>query len=125
MPPILVFDIETVPDVAGVRRIHDVPEALSDVSVIAWYNQRRRAASGSDFTPHHLQKVVAIACALRDGPSLKVWSIGELGDGEPELIRRFFGGSAELLMLNLVERRKLNPKHLRELRERIAKEGPE
>jgi len=36
--------------------------------------------------------VVAIACALRDGPSLKVWSIGELGDGEPELIRRFFDG---------------------------------
>jgi predicted transcriptional regulator len=42
-----------------------------------------------------------------------------------QLIRRFFGGSPELLMLSLVERRKLNPKHLRELRARIAKEGPE
>jgi predicted transcriptional regulator len=42
-----------------------------------------------------------------------------------QLIRRFFGGSPELLMLSLVERRELNPKHLRELRERIAKEGPE
>jgi predicted transcriptional regulator len=41
------------------------------------------------------------------------------------LIRRFFGGSPELLMLNLVERRKLSPKQLRELRERIAKEGLE
>jgi BlaI family transcriptional regulator, penicillinase repressor len=37
-----------------------------------------------------------------------------------QLIRRFFGGSPELLMLNLVERRKLNPKQLRELRARIA-----
>ena len=42
-----------------------------------------------------------------------------------QLIRRFFGGSPEMLMLNLVERHKLNPKHLRELRERIAREGPE
>ena len=42
-----------------------------------------------------------------------------------QLIRRFFGGSPELLMLSLVEGRKLSPKHLRELRERIAKEGPE
>jgi predicted transcriptional regulator len=42
-----------------------------------------------------------------------------------QLIRRFFDGSPELLMLSLVERRKLNPKHLQELRERIAREGPE
>jgi predicted transcriptional regulator len=40
-----------------------------------------------------------------------------------QLIRRFFGGSPELLMLNLVERRKLSPKHLRQLPERIAREG--
>jgi predicted transcriptional regulator len=41
------------------------------------------------------------------------------------LIRRFFSGSPELLMLNLVERRKLSAKQLKELRERIAQAGGE
>jgi predicted transcriptional regulator len=38
------------------------------------------------------------------------------------LLHRFFNGSPELLMLNLVDGRKLNPKHLKQLRERIARE---
>ena len=92
MTPILVFDIETVPDVAGIRRIHDIPPAVTDAGVMQWFNQRRRAASGNDFAPHHLQKVVAIACALRVNNEFKVWSIGEPDDPEPELIRRFFDG---------------------------------
>jgi predicted transcriptional regulator len=36
------------------------------------------------------------------------------------LVHRFFNGSPELLMLNLVEGRKLSRKHLSKLRERIA-----
>jgi 3'-5' exonuclease len=35
---------------------------------------------------------VAIACALRRGDSLKVWSLGDLNSGEPELLERFFEG---------------------------------
>ena len=92
MTPILVFDIETIPDIAGIRRIHDLPAALSDGDVIDWFDQKRRAASGGDFAPHYLQQVVAIGCALRSASDLKVWSIGELDDAEPELIRRFFDG---------------------------------
>ena len=38
------------------------------------------------------------------------------------LLRRFFDGSPELLMLNLVNSRKLHRKHLQQLRERIAAE---
>jgi len=40
------------------------------------------------------------------------------------LLRRFFQGSPERLMLNLVERRKVGPEELKRLRERIAKEEP-
>jgi predicted PolB exonuclease-like 3'-5' exonuclease len=90
MTPILVFDIETIPDVAGIRRVHDVPAELGDADVMAWYSQMRRAASGSDFPPIALQKVVAIGCALRDGTKLKIASVGEPSDDEAELIRRFF-----------------------------------
>jgi len=92
MTPILVFDIETIPDVAGIRRISELPAELDDAGVMDWFAQRRRAATGSDFAPHYLQQVVAIACVLRTATDLKVWSIGELDDPEPELIRRFFDG---------------------------------
>ena len=43
MTPILVFDIETVPDVAGIRRINDVPANLPDAAVVEWFSQKRRA----------------------------------------------------------------------------------
>jgi BlaI family transcriptional regulator, penicillinase repressor len=38
------------------------------------------------------------------------------------LLRRFFDGSAESLMLNLVEREKISPAELARLRKRIAEE---
>jgi 3'-5' exonuclease len=90
--PILVFDLETISDIAGIRRVYDVPAAASDDEALAWFIHQRRAATGSDFAPLYLQQVVAIGCALREGTSLRVWSLGELTDPEPELLRRFFDG---------------------------------
>jgi len=90
MTAILAFDIETVPDVAGLRRTHDLPAGLSDDAVLAWFAQRRRAQTGGEFVPLHFQRVVAIACALRDGAGFRIGSVGTLDDPEPELIRRFF-----------------------------------
>lgn len=92
MTPILVFDIETVPDIEGLRRLHDIPSALPDTAVAEWAMQQRRSRTGSDFLQMHLQRVVAIACVLRDASGLRVWSLGEAADPEPELIRRFFDG---------------------------------
>ena len=82
MTPTLVFDIETVPDVAGLRRLYRLPATLSDADVVTWAGQQRRAASGSDFLPLYLQRVVAIACALREGNAFRVWSLGESADPE-------------------------------------------
>src|SRR5262245_3669952 len=94
MTPVLVFDIETVPDVAGLRRVHKdkVPATLSDDALCAWVTQQRRAHSGNDFLPCQFQRIVAIACALRDAVGFRIWSLGDAGDPEPELIRRFFDG---------------------------------
>ena len=92
MIPLLVFDIETVPDVTGIRRIHEIDDRVDDAGVLDWFLQRRRATTGSDFAPLHLQKVVAIACAMRDAAGIRVWSIGDAADPEAELIRRFFDG---------------------------------
>jgi len=94
MTPVLVFDIETIPDVAGLRRVHKhkVPATLSDDALCAWVTQQRRSQSGSDFLPLQFQQIVAIACALRDSGGFRIWSLGDPGDPESELIRRFFDG---------------------------------
>jgi predicted PolB exonuclease-like 3'-5' exonuclease len=92
MIPTLAFDIETVPDVAGLRLLHGLGASLSDSEVAEFAFSRRRAQSGSEFLPLHLHRVVAISCALRDGDSFRVWSLGSETEGEAELIRRFFDG---------------------------------
>ena len=82
MTPVLAFDIETVPDVAGIRRLHDLPADLPDREVAEIAFQRRRTQTGSDFLPPHLQRVVAISCALREGDGIRVLSLDgpEAGD---------------------------------------------
>jgi predicted PolB exonuclease-like 3'-5' exonuclease len=90
--PVLVFDIETVPDTDGIRRLQNLSDALSDDDVAELAFHQRRAQTGHDFLPHYLQRVVAISCVLRNGESWKVWSIGTPGDSEATLIQRFFDG---------------------------------
>lgn len=90
MTPTLVFDIETVPDLAGVRCVYTLPAELTDADVLEWMLQQRRAATGNEFVPPYLQRVIAIACALREDGGLRIASVGNSGDSESELIRRFF-----------------------------------
>ena len=92
MTPILAFDIETVPDVAGLRLLHGIDERVADRDVAEFVFRERRARTGGDFLPLHLQRVVAIACALRDEDSFRCWPLGDAGEGEAALIRRFFDG---------------------------------
>jgi 3'-5' exonuclease len=90
--PVLVFDIETVPDAEGLRKLHHLEPQLSAGDICDMAFQLRRQAVGHDFLPLHLQKVVAISCTLRDKNGFCVWSLGSATDSEAELIRRFFDG---------------------------------
>jgi len=92
MTPVLAFDIETVPDVSGLRRLSGLPADMSDAAVAELAFQRRRQVSGTDFLPLHLHRIVAISCALRERNSFTVWSLGDAGEPEAGLIRRFFDG---------------------------------
>lgn len=96
MTPVLVFDIETVPDIAGLRTLHELPAALPDVEVAEFAFQRQRAKNGSDFLPLHLQRIVVISCALRSDDGFRVWSLAEPKSGEGEIIQRFFDGVEKL-----------------------------
>jgi len=92
MKPVLVFDIETIPDVAGLRRLGDLPAALSDAEVAELAFQQRRAKTGNDFLPLHLQRIVSISCVLRTLEGFKVWSLAEPDLDEAAIIQRFFDG---------------------------------
>jgi predicted PolB exonuclease-like 3'-5' exonuclease len=89
MTPVLAFDIETIPDVAGIRRLHGLPADLADREVAEVAFQRRRTQTGSDFLPPPLHKVVVISCVLRSDEGVRVFSLeGE----EQDIIRRFYEG---------------------------------
>lgn len=95
MIPVLSFDIETIPDVAGLRLLHDLPATLADAEVAEFAFQKQRAKNGSDFLPLHLQRVIVISCAMRGDEGFKVWSLAEPKSGEGEIIQRFFDGIAK------------------------------
>lgn len=89
--PVLVFDIETVPDVEAGRKILGL-EGMSDEAVAQAMTAQRLQLKGNDFQPSHLHRVVAISIALRRGDEFRIMSLGERDTGEAELVRQFFGG---------------------------------
>nr|VFJ67532.1 MAG: hypothetical protein BECKFW1821C_GA0114237_101220 [Candidatus Kentron sp. FW] len=88
---ILVFDIETVPDVENGRRLFDLHE-LDDRQVAEVMYQQRRQESGTEFLRHDLHRIVAISAVFRSGSQFKVGSFGDEKSSEKELIQRFFDG---------------------------------
>ena len=90
MKPVLVFDIETIPDVAGLRRLNELPPELSDDEVAELAFQQRRAKGGSDFLPLHLQKVAVVGCVFRDDQGFRVKTLGQPDDPEAALLAGFF-----------------------------------
>ena len=98
-PAVLVFDIETIPDVAGLRALRDMGSTIDDDSVYAAEIAERKARGKSDFMPLHLQRVLVISCVFRNADGLRVHSIVDReADGQSQegrVVQSFF---------NLVER---------------------
>jgi len=90
---VFVFDIETVPDVDGARKLWGIDDP-DDANVgKMMFNKRLQETDGrSDFVRLHLQKIVAISAVFRVDDRLSVWSLGEVDSPEDDLIRRFFEG---------------------------------
>lgn len=87
---VVAFDIETVPDVEGGRRLYEL-DGIGDADVAKAMQQSK----GREFLPHHLHRVVAISVALRSPEGrFHVKSIGSSESDERELISRFFDGIA-------------------------------
>lgn len=89
---VLVFDIETIPDIEAGRRLYGL-DGLSDADVASiMFHKRRQETGEQEFLRLHLHRIVAISAVLRSGDALKVWSLGDPEAGEDELVSRFFDG---------------------------------
>ena len=88
---IFVFDIETIPDIDGCRRLYDL-HGLSDDDVAKAVFHKRRQQANTEFLRHHLHRVVAISAVLRTREHFKVWSLGDLDSSEQDLLERFYSG---------------------------------
>jgi hypothetical protein len=89
---VLAFDIETIPDVETGRKLYELSDLSDKDTGRAMFAIRREQTGESEFLKHHLHRVVAISAVLRHGDSVKVWSLGDEGSTEAEIIRRFFDG---------------------------------
>ncbi len=89
--PVLVFDIETIPDMAGWRRLHGGDPQASDAQLHAQWKAERGAHGQSDFMPLYLQRVLCISCVFRNAEGLRVHSfVDRDGASEAKVVQTFF-----------------------------------
>lgn len=87
----LVFNIQTIPDIDGARRLYDL-HGLSEDDVAKAIFHKRRQQANTETLRHHVHKIVAISAVLLNGDSFKVWSLGDSSSTESDLLQRFFDG---------------------------------
>ncbi len=94
MAPVLAFDIETIPDVAGLRVLRGADPAATDAEVYAAEIADRGSRNKSDFMPPHLQRVLVVSCVFRGAQGLHVRSFVDDESGgrshEREVIQALF-----------------------------------
>jgi len=89
--PVLVFDIESIPDVAGLRLLRDAPAESSDQQVYEAWVEERKVKGQSDFAPLHLQRVLVISCVFRNADGLRIHSFVDRDDAsEGRVIQNFY-----------------------------------
>ncbi len=90
----LVFDIETIPDVEGGQAIFNL-QGLDDKSTAKAMMHIHQQKTGSDFLPLHLHKIIAISTVYRGmgddmGRQVSVTSLGDENCSEADLLNAFF-----------------------------------
>ena len=89
---VLVFDIETVPDIEAGRQLFNLRDLSDEDVALAMRALRTQKTGKTDFLSHFQHQIVAISAVLLSNDNLKVWSLGNPASGEKELLERFFDG---------------------------------
>ena len=89
--PVLVFDIESIPDVKGLRALRGAPDGSTDEQVHeAWLSERKDKGQ-SDFMPLHLQRILVISVVFRNAEGLRIHSfVDRDGASEGKVVQTFF-----------------------------------
>jgi predicted PolB exonuclease-like 3'-5' exonuclease len=89
--PVLVFDIESIPDIAGLRALRGTPAEATDEQVYAAWLAERKDKGQSDFMPLHLQRVLCISVVFRNSEGLRIHSFVDRDDqSEGKVVQTFF-----------------------------------
>ena len=89
--PVLVFDIESIPDVAGLRLLQGDSQETSDAQVYEAWKTERKDKGQSDFMPLHLQRVLVISCVFRNADGIRIHSFVDRDTfSEGKIIQTFF-----------------------------------
>ena len=89
--PVLVFDIESIPDIEGLRGLGAASAQDSDAQVHAAWVDQRKAEGKSDFLPLYLQRVLVISAVFRNADGLRIHSfVDKDGRSEGRVIQTFF-----------------------------------
>lgn len=90
MTPILVFDIETIPDIVGIKKIQNLSSSMSDKDVADYAFSEQYKKTGNYFLPHFLHRIIVISCVFRDEKKFEVHSLGLKTDSEENIIYLFY-----------------------------------
>ena len=94
--PILVFDIETVADIDGARRIYPQLAALNDEDTLSALTAIRMQEAGHDFMRLPLQRIACIsALYIKDG-KLSLFSLTADKFSEKDILAKFFRAFSDL-----------------------------
>ena len=87
--PILVFDIETIPDVETGRRLYPTLKGLDDADALSALTALRQAEAGTDFMRLPLHKVACLSFLWFDGASFRLKSLSLETMSEDQILATF------------------------------------
>lgn len=87
--PILVFDIETIPDVDTGRRLYPTLKDLYDADALSALTALRQAEAGTDFMRLPLHKVACLSFLWFDGMNFRLKSLSLETMSEQEILATF------------------------------------
>ncbi|WP_394261942.1 3'-5' exonuclease [Moraxella boevrei] len=95
-PPILVFDIETIPDISIGKRLYPEIAELDDNNALSKMIELREAEAGNPFMPLPLHKIACLSVLwINNGKmTLKTLSLNE--HSEQEILQTFFNSIEKL-----------------------------
>lgn len=88
--PILVFDIETIPDLMASQKLYDdIPKGLTDEELAQVLAEKRQADLGHDFPRLPLHEVVCLSGLWVTANSMTLFSLSQESSTEKAILEKF------------------------------------